>query len=181
MKKKEFFAEIRLVLRTYFIFFILCAFVVTASFLMFFHAIQLPEEQIRAAAPMTLITVLTITAIFVTIDTVRRKITVGRPVKKIKHALRQITNGDFSVRLPTQGSSSIFAEIMESINTMTAELSGVETLRTDFIANVSHEMKTPLAVIANYGALLQDKNLPEEKSGSNTPKPSPIPRNGWQI
>ena len=163
MKKKEFFAEIRLVLRTYFIFFILCAFVVTASFLMFFHAIQLPEEQIRAAAPMTLITVLTITAIFVTIDTVRRKITVGRPVKKIKHALRQITNGDFSVRLPTQGSSSIFAEIMESINTMTAELSGVETLRTDFIANVSHEMKTPLAVIANYGALLQDKNLPEEK------------------
>lgn len=82
MKKKEFFAEIRLVLRTYFIFFILCAFVVTASFLMFFHAIQLPEEQIRAAAPMTLITVLTITAIFVTIDTVRRKITVGRPVKK---------------------------------------------------------------------------------------------------
>ena len=163
MKKKEFFAEIRLVLRTYFIFFILCAFVVTASFLMFFHAIQLPEEQIRAAAPMTLITVLTITAIFVTIDTVRRKITVGRPVKKIKHALRQITNGVFSVRLPTQGSSSIFAEIMESINTMTAELSGVETLRTDFIANVSHEMKTPLAVIANYGALLQDKNLPEEK------------------
>lgn len=163
MKKKEFFAEIQLVLRTYFIFFILCAFVVTASFLMFFHAIQLPEEQIRAAAPMTLITVLAITAIFVTIDTVRRKITVGRPVKKIKHALRQITNGDFSVRLPTQGSSSIFAEIMESINTMTAELSGVETLRTDFIANVSHEMKTPLAVIANYGALLQDKNLPEEK------------------
>lgn len=163
MKKKEFFAEIQLVLRTYFIFFILCAFVVTASFLMFFHAIQLPEEQIRAAAPMTLINVLAITAIFVTIDTVRRKITVGRPVKKIKHALRQITNGDFSVRLPTQESSSIFTEIMESINTMTAELSGVETLRTDFIANVSHEMKTPLAVIANYGALLQDKNLPEEK------------------
>lgn len=144
MKKKEFFAEIRLVLRTYFIFFILCAFVVTASFLMFFHAIQLPEEQIRAAAPMTLITVLTITAIFVTIDTVRRKITVGRPVKKIKHALRQITNGDFSVRLPTQGSSSIFAEIMESINTMTAELSGVETLRTDFIANgFSRNENTP--------------------------------------
>ena len=46
---------------------------------------------------------------------------------------------------------------------MAEELSGVETLRTDFIANVSHEMKTPLAVLQNYGTLLQDPFLSEEK------------------
>ena len=46
---------------------------------------------------------------------------------------------------------------------MTEELSGVETLRNDFISNVSHEMKTPLAVIGNYATLLQDPDLSEEK------------------
>ena len=46
---------------------------------------------------------------------------------------------------------------------MAQELSGTETLRTDFIANVSHELKTPLAVIQNYGTMLQQPGLPEEK------------------
>ena len=46
---------------------------------------------------------------------------------------------------------------------MAEELSGTETLRTDFISNVSHELKTPLSVIQNYGTMLQKPNLSEEK------------------
>ena len=74
-------------------------------------------------------------------------------------------SGDFSVRIKPMQSSGMegFNQIAEAINQMAEELGGVETLRTDFIANVSHEMKTPLAVMQNYGTLLQSPELSEEK------------------
>ncbi len=163
MKKRRLSAEVRSFASTFIIFFLLCSFVVTVSFLIFFHAIDLPEAQIRAAAPLTFINILAITTIFVSFDTIRRKITIDRPVNQIKRALKQITAGDFTIKLDSDVRRSDFSEIMESINKMTSELSGVETLRSDFVANVSHEMKTPLAVISNYSMLLQDENLTVEQ------------------
>lgn len=52
-----------------------------------------------------------------------------------------------------------FDEIISCFNKMAEELAGVETLRTDFVSNVSHELKTPLAVIQNYGTMLQQPGL----------------------
>lgn len=159
----RYFKVIYSVLATFLAFFILCAFVVTCSFLLFFQNIKIPDEQIQNASLYTFFNIVFISIIFVALDTIRRKITVERPVKQIKNALHEITNGDFNVRLNTNCNQNNFTEIMESINYMTKELSGVETLRNDFIANVSHELKTPLAVIHNYGILLQESNLSEEK------------------
>ena len=159
-------------LNQYFIFFGMVAFVITCCTLLFVSTLRdslgitLTGENISAAAKITFWNVALLSLIFTVIDMVRRKLTVERPVKNITAAAEKIVQGDFSVRVKPQGkigADETFNQIIDCFNKMAEELSGVETLRTDFIANVSHEMKTPLAVMQNYGTLLQSPNLSEEK------------------
>ncbi|MBR6768496.1 MAG: HAMP domain-containing histidine kinase [Clostridia bacterium] len=156
----------------FFIFFLLAAFVTTCCIMLFISALQdsvgreFTQSEITLAAKITMVNVVLISISMATIDYIRRKVTVERPVQKITEATSKMMDGDFSVRIePISkfGSDDSFNEISKCINKMAEELSGVETLRTDFIANVSHEMKTPLAVIQNYGTLLEAPDMPEEK------------------
>lgn len=156
----------------YFIFFAVCAATVTCTTILFVSTmadsmnIELTDENISAAAKLTFINVLFLSGIFTVIDGVRRKLTVERTAKHIAEASEKIIEGDFSVRIqPVSrfGADENFNRIIECFNKMAEELSGVETLQTDFIANVSHEMKTPLAVMQNYGTLMQAPDLSEEK------------------
>lgn len=147
-------------------FFSLTAFVVTCSFLLFLRSVELDRELLEINAKATFINIIFLTLVFCIIDTVRRKLTVEQHIKKIITGLDQITKGDFSVRIPPvkeAANANGFDIIISQINKMTEELGGVETLRTDFIANVSHELKTPLAAINNYGTLLQSPDLTDEK------------------
>ena len=137
------------------IFFALIAFVVTCSFLLFLDSTRLDPDILRENALLTFLNILLLSALFTVIDGIRRRLTVERPVRRIRAATQRIIQGDFSVRIePLHGPerADAFDAIIEDFNQMARELSGVETLRTDFIANVSHELKTPLAVIQNYGS-----------------------------
>lgn len=148
------------------VFFLLIAFVVTCNFVLFLHSMRMDEAEIRAAAPLTFYNIIIMTLIFCVIDSVRRMWMVGRPVKKILDGMNKIVAGDFKVRIPYikgEDSGNEFDSIIKGLNEMTAELSGVETLRTDFVSNVSHELKTPLAVIQNYGTMLQGDDLTEDQ------------------
>ena len=156
----------------FFIFFLLAAFVTTCCIMLFVSALQgsigraFTQNEIVVAAKITMLNVILLSACMAVVDFVRRKYTVERPVKRIAEATEKMMDGDFSVRIdPTTkfATDESFNEIIDCINQMASELASVETLRTDFIANVSHEMKTPLAVMQNYGTLLQTPNLPEEK------------------
>ena len=156
---------------SFLLFFLLVAFVVTCCMLLFLNVLSkemgltYTSDNIAEAAKITFLNVVIITVLFKTVDFIRRRIMVDRPVKMITDAAKKIMSGDFSTRVKPMNKAGLegFDQIGEAINAMAEELSSVETLRTDFIANVSHEMKTPLAVMQNYGTLLQTPDLPEEK------------------
>lgn len=99
-------------------------------------------------------------------DGARRKLTWERPVRRIVKATEQIAVGDFSVRIQpvnALGKQNELDVIIEDFNKMAAELASIEMMQNDFIANVSHEIKTPLAIIQNYAMVLKKENLTEEE------------------
>lgn len=172
MKNESRFKKILRAINRYLIFFLVVAFVITCCMLLFVNTLSqdlgvvLTGENLDTAAKLTFLNVALISLLFTVIDAVRRKLTVDRPIKHITQAAEKIMQGDFSVRVKPQsrfGADDSFNEVIDCFNKMAEELGSVETLRTDFIANVSHEMKTPLAVMQNYGTLLQSPDLTQEK------------------
>ena len=148
------------------VFFMLIGFVVTCNFMLFGSFFDWSEQEVKNAAIVTFVNVLFMSLIFCMFDAIRRYQTITKPVKRIQEGIERVIKGDFSTRIVYihgEDSGNEFDMIITGLNKMIEELSGVETLRTDFIANVSHELKTPLAVMQNYGTLLQNPELSEEQ------------------
>lgn len=158
-------------IRRYITLFLLMSFVVTCCMLVFLSLLgktmklNLSKYNTKTAAVLTFFNIIFLSIICIVIDAIYRKITVDRPLKMIINAAEKMMKGEFTTRIkPINGIDRAdgFDIIIDYFNKMAQELSGIETLRTDFIANVSHELKTPLAIIQNYSTMLQQPNLAEE-------------------
>ena len=86
-----------------------------------------------------------------------------RPVQNISEAFDELSAGNFDVKVPENEKLREIREMAQHFNAMTYDLSHIETLRSDFVANVSHEFKTPIAAIEGYATLLQNHSLSQEK------------------
>ena len=85
-----------------------------------------------------------------------------RPLRQMAAATRSFGNGDFSYRIPVRGKDEV-AELAAALNAMAVSLSSVEGMRRSFVANVSHELKTPMTTIAGFIDGILDGTIPEEK------------------
>ena len=92
----------------------------------------------------------------------------GQTIKmqNICKAAQKVAAGDFSVRLDVYKDKKRKNEIdilKEDFNTMVTELASIEKLKDNFVADVSHEIKTPLSVIQGYADLLQTNGISDEQ------------------
>ena len=147
-------------------FFALTAFVMQIAILAYDYICQRTDDK-GLIAVLILILIIILASFCTVCDFIRRKIMVDKPVADILEATDRIARGDFNVSIDIEHQYDKYTEfdaISENINLMAAELSKSEIMKNDFISNVSHEIKTPVAVIKNYASALADEDLdPETK------------------
>lgn len=84
------------------------------------------------------------------------------PIRKVIDATHKVAEGNFDVQVHLKGIGEL-EELSRSFNKMTHELSSIETLRSDFVNNFSHEFKTPIVSIRGFAKLLKENRLTGEE------------------
>jgi len=121
--------------------------------------IDLPPEAMLATSGYSVLMAIIVCLLIA----LGRHIAYEKPLRTLAASARAVAKGDFSVRAPNrEHKKKDYADVLfEDFNAMIEELSGIETLKDDFVANVSHEIKTPLATIESYASELGKGELDE--------------------
>ena len=85
-----------------------------------------------------------------------------KPLRQLETAAASIAEGDFSVRVEEKRGDRELREVGKAFNTMTRKLQGVEESRREFVANVSHELRSPITSIRGFAEGMADGVIPEE-------------------
>ncbi len=128
----------------------------------YFTHIMLPSRRGVAYDPIDGIGMIVPMALIVGLMFRRTLKNMNRYFGKLIDGINAVAEGDFTLKLdPKEGGP--YRAVFENFNKMIGELSGVQTLRDDFVNQFSHEFKTPISSISGFARLLQEKELPPEK------------------
>ena len=84
-----------------------------------------------------------------------------KPIQDMAAAARQIAHGNLNVRVSTNCQTEEMEELAVAFNNMAAAMQNADTARQEFVANVSHELKTPMTTIAGYLDGMLDGTIPQ--------------------
>ncbi len=87
----------------------------------------------------------------------------ARRIRRLEEAAERVAQGDFSVPIPV-GANDELGQLAETLDQMRRRLRGLETARRDFIANASHELRTPIASLGGFIELLDDDPEPDAET-----------------
>jgi signal transduction histidine kinase len=96
---------------------------------------------------------------FISLITTKKQ---AEPINEMARAAHRFARGDFSVRVENPGREDEIGELTDAFNTMADSLERSEKLRREFIANVSHELKTPMTIISGFSDGILDGTIPQE-------------------
>ena len=88
--------------------------------------------------------------------------TQSKQLKQMSEQAKKFAKGDFSGRIPVKGKDEV-GQLTRAFNDMADALDKEESVRRDFIANISHELKTPMTTIAGFIDGILDGTIPESK------------------
>lgn len=161
--------DVKSTMRTDFIAMFLILLAVNGGYLMIFMSVFGITPTVETLLRIeTLSYTVFFSAILSLITTRIRTTALNRPMQRLSEAARKVAKGDFSARVEPirkDGKKDYIEVMFDDFNTMAEELSSIETMKNDFIGNVSHEIKTPIAVIQNYASALKQRGLSEDERG----------------
>lgn len=88
----------------------------------------------------------------------------SKPIEKITKGASELRGGDYNVRFEEKGPNEI-QELAKTLNTMTTELERADTIQKELVANISHDLRTPLTMITGYSEFMRD--FPSEVTPEN--------------
>ena len=108
---------------------------------------------------MTAITVILIAFVASSVVAMRQT----KPIKEMATAARRFAGGDFDIRVNPADRDDEIGELAEAFNAMADSLQQTEQQRREFIANISHELKTPMTSISGYAEGILDGTIPQDQ------------------
>lgn len=127
----------------------------------FFEGRTIEKMVLGMAVRDVILIFLVLIAICIWVYTVTHNAT--NPITEVSRAMGKIADGDYDVELVTGEDGKEFAQLEKDFNAMVTQLKNNEYLHRDFSSNISHEFKTPLAIIKGYAELLQSDQLTEDE------------------